>query len=95
MDSGKLYRFYNSLDLSEIYDYCISHLDNIVFADDKTIYIVEMPYDVGYILDMKTNIVEVLVVSNTNKILTFYPITKVGKYNVEKVKEKNRGNNEK
>ena len=54
-----------------------------------------MPYDVGYILDMKTNIVEVLVVSNTNKILTFYPITKVGKYNVEKVKEKNRGNNEK
>lgn len=95
MNNGKLYKFYNSVNLSEIYDYCIKHLDNIVIVDDKTKYIVEMPYDVGYILDMKTNIVEVLVVSNTNKILTFYPITKVGKYNVEKVKEKNRGNNEK
>ena len=95
MDSGKLYKFYNNVDLSEIYDYCISHLDNIVFADDKTIYIVEMPYDVGYMLDMKTNIVEVVGLVNTDKILTFYPITKVGKYNIEKIKEKNRGNHEK
>ena len=95
MDSGKLYRFYNSVDLSEIYDYCIKHLDNVVLADDKTKYIVEMPYDVGYVLDMKTNVVEVIVLSNTDKIFTFYPITKVGKYNIEKIKEKNRGNNEK
>ena len=92
---GKLYKFYNNIDLGEVYDYCLKHLDNIVLEDDKTKYIVEMPYDIGYLLDMKTNIVEVLVLANTNKILTMYPITKVGKYNVEKIKEKNRGNNEK
>lgn len=95
VDFGKLYKFYNNVDLGKVYDYCLKHLDNIVLTDDKKVYIVEMPYDVGYLLDMKTNIVEVIVLASTDKILTFYPITKVGKYNIDKIKERNRGNNEK
>ena len=95
VSKGKLYRFFDNVDINELYDYCLEHLDNIIYRDDKTRYLVEMPYDVGYLMNLKTNIIEVIVLSNTNKILTMYPITRVGKYNIKKIKEKNRGNHEK
>lgn len=95
VNNGKLYRFFDNLDINEVYEYCLNHLDNIIIKDDKIRYLVEMPYDVGYLMNLKTNIIEVIVLSNTDKILTMYPITRVGKYNVEKIKEKNRGSHEK
>ena len=95
INNGKLYRFFDNIDISAVYDYCLSHLDNIILKDDKTKYLVEMPYDVGYLMDMKTNVLEVIVLSNNKQILTMYPITKIGKYSIERVKDKNRGNHEK
>ena len=90
MKSGSLYRFYEDIDLDSIYEYCASHLKYLAYKDNIAHYLVEFPYDVGYLMDYKTNLVEVATLANTDKILTIYPITRVGKYNIEKIKEKSK-----
>ena len=92
MKSGPLYRFYENIDLDSVYEYCISHLKYLAYQDNVAHYLVEFPYDVGYLMGYKTNLVEVATIANTDKILTIYPITRVGKYNLEKIKEKSKEN---
>ena len=92
MKSGSLYRFYEDIDLDSIYEYCASHLKYLAYKDNIAHYLVELPYDVGYLMDYKTNLVEVATIANTDKILTIFPITKVGKYNIEKIKKRSKEN---
>lgn len=77
---GTLYKLYDDINLNELYDYCASHLKHLIRKDDTDMYLVKMPYNVGYLMDYKTDLLEVIVIPNTNKILTMYPVAKVGMY---------------
>ena len=78
--TGKYYKFSNDINLEEVYDYCKNNLKYLIRKDDTETYLVSMPYEVGYLMDHKTNLVEVIVIPTTNKILTMYPVAKVGMY---------------
>lgn len=83
---GTLYKLNDDINLAEVYDYCTSNLKHLVRKDDTDMYLVKMPYDIGYLMDYKTDLLEVVVIPNTNKILTMYPVARIGRY--EKMLEK-------
>lgn len=68
------YEFFDYINIEEIYDYCFSHLDNIIVKDISDKYIVELPYEVGGLENQTTNLVEVVTIHNTKNILTIYPV---------------------
>ena len=90
--NGKYYKFNRNVNLVEIYDYCQKNLNHLIRKDDTNSYLVKMPYDIGYLMNYKTDLIEVVVLPNTNKILTMYPVAKIGMYEkmLESEKEKNK-----
>lgn len=78
--NGTLYKIAEDVDTTELYDYCINHLDLLIRKEDTDVYLVEMPYDISEQMGNKTNILEVITIPNTNNILTLYPVAKVGMY---------------
>lgn len=88
---GNLYRFNQEINLYDVYDYCKEHLDILVLHDKSDKYLVKMPYDIGYLMNYKTDLLEVVTIGNTDKILTIYPIARKGVYNYDKLMERNLG----
>lgn len=87
---GSLYRFNKNTDINELFDYCTNHLDVLVYRDISDLYLVKMPYNIGYLLDMETDLLEVYTIGGTKNILTIYPIPKVGKYNYDRISNEGR-----
>lgn len=85
---GTLYKLNDNITLNEMYEYCASNLKHLIRKDDTDMYLVKMPYDIGYLLDYKTDLVVVITIPNSNKILTMYPVAKVGMY--EKILDEGR-----
>lgn len=61
--------------LDDMYDFCKCHLDNLIKSDVSDTYLVTFPYDIGQADEFKTNLMEVVTLPHTDKILTFYPVS--------------------
>ena len=71
-------------DLDKIYDYCRNNLNNLIMSDVSDTYLVAFPYDIGIAEEYKTNLMKVITVPHTNKILTFYPVSNPINYVMQK-----------
>ena len=61
--------------LDDVFNYCKSHLNNLINSDVSDTYLVKFPYDIGKTYNFKTNLMNVVTIPHTDKILTFYPIS--------------------
>ena len=47
-------------------------MDVLVYRDISDLYLVKMPYNIGYLLDMETDLLEVYTIGGTKNILTIF-----------------------
>jgi len=78
-NSDKDSKFNDDIDKKELYLFCQNNLSSRYFVDndvaDKYNFI--LPYEIGNIDDIKTNVIEVITILNTDKILTIYPVLRI------------------
>ena len=77
---GNLYKLNADINLEEVYNYCKNNLNHLIRREENDIFLVKMPYEIGNLMGNDTDLLEVVTISNTDKILTFYPVAKVGMY---------------
>ena len=91
-DSAVYYKFNDDIDLNSVFEYCKKNLNHVVRKGDSDIYIVRMPYNVGSLMEYTTDLVEVITIHDTDKIVTLYPVPRLGKYYVNNLNKGDKRN---
>ena len=85
------FKFYNDIDINKLYEDCVRLINesNLYSMGTSDIYRVKLPYFVGFLDGYQTDYVEVVVLPNTSRILTIYPIWDYKKGEIEILSLKN------